>query len=727
MSFTILRRILTGHHARMTRGARRPTRGTLRGLGTTLELMETRLLPTITVALDFSLDVHGFFNNQARRDIMKFAADTLATSLTDSLAAIAPNAAAGNNWTADFPDPSNGTLRSLSNLSVPANTLIIYVGGGTLAGASEAGQGSTGGFSGSGSNAWLDILSARGKAGALATPPTSFGPWGGSIEFDDTGGTNWYFGQSLIGLGSNQTDFLSVAEHEIGHVLGLGTAGSWDSRVSGGFFDGPTTRAVNGNAAVAVNATGDHWADAVRSNGGPALMDAVLTNGTRSLATSLDIAALRDIGWQVNLLSSPTVQFSAPTYSVNETGGSLFVTVTRSGGMPSAFSVTYATSNGTAKAGQDYQATNGVLSFANGELVKTFSIPIVNDNLADGNETVNLTLSAPTSGALLASPSTSTITIIDASPAPPPPGSVPVGDFDADGRTDFTVFRPSAAAWLIQQSTAGLLNPSIFFGASSLFDIPVVGDFEGVGHAEVAVFRPSTAQWFVLGPTGGHLLGVFGATNLFDIPVPGDYDGVGHAELAVFRPSTAQWFVLGPTGGRLLGTFGATNLNDIPAPGNYDGTGKTEMAVFRPATAQWFVNSPGGGRFLTVFGGSNFLDIPVPGDYDGTGRTEVAVYRPSTGQWFSLAPSGGRLAGTFGLTNYVDVPAEASVGSLVRLGVMTRHSVSALGKPSMPTPVTEPLVIIGPSVLSTSAKRKSRDSTSSDVWITAIEQLMAGS
>ena len=726
MSFTILRRMLTGQDAHTTCGARRPTRRCLLGPGTSLELMETRLLPAITIALDFSLDVHGFFNNQTRRDIMKFAADTLASSLTDNLAAITPNAAVGNTWTADFPDPSNGTFRSLSNLTVPSNTLILYVGGGTLGSASEAGQGSTGGFSGSGSNAWLDILSARGKPGALTTPPASFGPWGGSIEFDSTGGTNWYFGKSLAGLGSNQTDFLSVAEHEIGHVLGLGTAGSWDSHISGGFFNGPATRAVNGNAAVPLNATGDHWADGTHSNGGPALMDPVLTNGTRSLATSLDIAALRDIGWQFNLLSPPTVQFSAPTYSVNETGGALLVSVTRSGGIPSAFNVSYATSNGTAQAGKDYQATNGVLSFANGELVKTFSIPIVNDNLADGNETVNLTLFAPTSGALLATPSTSTLTIIDTTPTPPPTPSIPVGDFDADGRTDFTVFRPSAAAFIIQRSTAGLLTPAIFFGAASLFDIPLVGDFDGVGHAEVAVFRPSTAQWFVLGPTGGRLLGTFGATNLFDIPVPGDYDGVGHTELAVFRPSTAQWFVLSPTGGRLLGTFGATNLNDIPAPGDYDGTGKTEMAVFRPATAQWFVNSPGGGRFLTVFGGTGFLDIPVPGDYDGTGRTEVAVYRPSTGQWFSLPPSGGRLAGTLGLTNYVDVPAEASVGSLVRLGVMARPSISARGKASTSTPVTEPLVIIGPSVMSTPAKRKTRDSISADVWITAIEQLTEG-
>jgi hypothetical protein len=57
---------------------------------------------------------------------------------------------------------------------------------------------------------------------------------------------------------------------------------------------------------------------------------------------------------------------------------------------------------------------------------------------------------------------------------------------------------------------------------------------------------------------------VFGATNLYDIPVLGDYDDDGKAELAVFRPSTAQWIILGSSAPI---TFGSTNLSNIPLEG----------------------------------------------------------------------------------------------------------------------------------------------------------------
>jgi hypothetical protein len=89
--------------------------------------------------------------------------------------------------------------------------------------------------------------------------------------------------------------------------------------------------------------------------------------------------------------------FSAATYSVDESGASAVINVTRT--IPAgAASVGYATANGTALAGQDYAARSGVLNFADGELTKSFSIPITNDAAIEPDETVNLTLSNPTGG-----------------------------------------------------------------------------------------------------------------------------------------------------------------------------------------------------------------------------------------------------------------------------------------------------------------------------------------
>ncbi len=108
-----------------------------------------------------------------------------------------------------------------------------------------------------------------------------------------------------------------------------------------------------------------------------------------------------------------TIQFSLPTYTVNESGRRATITVTRTGGTASGVGVSYATSNGTATAGADYTATSGTLTFAAKQTSKTFIVPITNDTLVEGNETVNLTLSNPTGGAALGAQNTAELTISD--------------------------------------------------------------------------------------------------------------------------------------------------------------------------------------------------------------------------------------------------------------------------------------------------------------------------
>ena len=63
--------------------------------------------------------------------------------------------------------------------------------------------------------------------------------------------------------------------------------------------------------------------------------------------------------------------------------------------------VNYATADGTAKAGEDYTATSGTLTFAPGETEKTVSVTILDDTVEDSGETFRLVLSDP-SGATLA-------------------------------------------------------------------------------------------------------------------------------------------------------------------------------------------------------------------------------------------------------------------------------------------------------------------------------------
>ncbi|MCX6048179.1 MAG: hypothetical protein NT075_24020 [Chloroflexi bacterium] len=111
---------------------------------------------------------------------------------------------------------------------------------------------------------------------------------------------------------------------------------------------------------------------------------------------------------------APSVKFSSASYSVDENvaGGSKLVTVSLSKVLTSTVTVNYATSNGTATAGSDYTALNGVLTFTPGETSKTFLVSILDDGLDESDETINLELSSPTN-AVLGIPSAATLTITD--------------------------------------------------------------------------------------------------------------------------------------------------------------------------------------------------------------------------------------------------------------------------------------------------------------------------
>jgi hypothetical protein len=90
---------------------------------------------------------------------------------------------------------------------------------------------------------------------------------------------------------------------------------------------------------------------------------------------------------------SITVDFSSPSYDVTEDAGLATITATLSQADDDwPIVVGYVSSDGTATAGDDYGSVSGLLTFEPGETVETFDVPIVDDMLIEGAETVNLTL-----------------------------------------------------------------------------------------------------------------------------------------------------------------------------------------------------------------------------------------------------------------------------------------------------------------------------------------------
>lgn len=111
--------------------------------------------------------------------------------------------------------------------------------------------------------------------------------------------------------------------------------------------------------------------------------------------------------------TSNSIQFHATSHLVGEGAGGVTVNVSRFGDTSGPATINYATSNGTAVTPADYSNTSGTLQFAAGENLKSFVVPISDDELVEHTETINLVLSAPSAGALEGSPFISSITIVD--------------------------------------------------------------------------------------------------------------------------------------------------------------------------------------------------------------------------------------------------------------------------------------------------------------------------
>lgn len=211
----------------------------------------------------------------------------------------------------------------------------------------------------------------------------------------------------------------------------------------------------------------------------------------------------------------------------------------------------------------------------------------------------------------------------------------------------------SEFAWFDYQTNSA--SPTVFginsqtaiqWGASG--DVPVGGDYDGDGLTDFTVFRPANGVWYILQSSNNQFRAVaFGQSG--DKLVPADYDYDGITDFAVFRPSNGAWYISRSSDGGFYGiAFGANG--DVPTAGDYDGDGRADFTVFRPANGTWYSLKSRAGFSAVAFGASG--DQPVPGDYDGDGRHDAAVFR--AGIWYLLQSRDGFRAVQWGLPS--DVP-----------------------------------------------------------------------
>ena len=150
--------------------------------------------------------------------------------------------------------------------------------------------------------------------------------------------------------------------------------------------------------------------------------------------TSTSAVAIFNVAGTFNLTSNIA--------QVNETAGQVTFTVTRTDGSLGTASVGYFTTDGTAIAGVNYTATQGTLVFASGETSKTITVPILRDRAITPNLQFQLSLTNPSTGALIGAVSSAVVQVIN---------------------TDFDVIAPQVVSVQPIQTGAGIIGFVVSF------------------------------------------------------------------------------------------------------------------------------------------------------------------------------------------------------------------------------------------------------------------------
>lgn len=247
------------------------------------------------------------------------------------------------------------------------------------------------------------------------------------------------------------------------------------------------------------------------------------------------------------------------------------------------------------------------------------------------------------------------------------PGDKPLsGDFDADGRADFTVYRSSNLTWYIYFSNGGgsAAVPPADTGMQ-VGDQPDETDYNNDGRSDIVHHRPSTRIFYyrLYVPSsspplqyGQHSRGYFisGLTSHeLDPPVmvSHQYQGSAAGDIAVrvplivnsnfclpAYPSSNAWAYTYANVGFSTGfCVSAANLTDVAVAGNFGGVAVNLADFVRWTTSgNWYFSFNSGPGHLPenspiAWGLSG--DIPV-GFETGSGISVPTVYRPSEGNWY---------------------------------------------------------------------------------------------
>lgn len=111
-------------------------------------------------------------------------------------------------------------------------------------------------------------------------------------------------------------------------------------------------------------------------------------------------------------------------------------------------------------------------------------------------------------------------------------------------------------------------------------------DFDGDGKSDISVYRPKEGNWYLLNSTNGFSVANWGLSS--DKIVPSDFDGDGKTDLAIYRPTEGNWYILRSSDIQpQIINFGLND--DIPYAADFDGDGRSEIINYRPSNGVWYI------------------------------------------------------------------------------------------------------------------------------------------
>ncbi len=240
------------------------------------------------------------------------------------------------------------------------------------------------------------------------------------------------------------------------------------------------------------------------------------------------------------------------------------------------------------------------------------------------------------------------------------------GDFNGDGKTDWSWYAPKANDYIVLLSTGDghwnlVHNDTSGFGNWSDARFFSTGDFNGDGKTDWSWYAPWSNDLIVLLSTGnGHWNLVHNNTSGFgnwsgaQFFSTGDFNGDGRTDWSWYAPWTNDYVVLLSIGDghwtlvhNSTAGFGNWSGAQFFSTGDFNGDKKTDWSWYAPWTNDYIVLlSTGDGHWNLVhnntagFGNWSGAQFFSTGDFNGDGRSDWSWYAPWSNDHVVLLSSG---------------------------------------------------------------------------------------